>query len=122
MWMKTRLRRLTIDGLTYRWAVGIRHNGGSITEQSLIQVRVWGDQRGSAPLIVDVVIAQWGFIYVLPSEVRTIIEAGLASGWQPGQRGSPFTLPEAFYAGAVAAIHARYAPTSHPILQEPNAI
>lgn len=51
--MKTRLRRLNLNGVEYRWRVIVSTLGTAPAEVSQIHVRVWdADKRGAALVVL----------------------------------------------------------------------
>ena len=86
--MRERLRRIYAEGREYTWRAEIRH----VSDPRVIRVRVWGGGKNSQALQHDLTPADdWG--YPEPADVRALIHAGLAEGWQPEARGGTFTLP-----------------------------
>jgi len=108
--MSTRgLRKIAVDGIVYQWKADWTYRTGIRT----ILLRVWGGDKTSQALHADMVTDWIGFAevmaaarergetlvdmvvdtsYVMPSDVRAIIEYGLVQGWDPRARGKPFVL------------------------------
>ncbi|ONH22199.1 integrase [Pseudofrankia asymbiotica] len=101
--MRTRLRRLHVDGQAFTWRAGIHHAPGSGDCHRCIRVRAWVDDKTRQALQADLLSltwpAPWGACttdgaYPTLADVRAVILYGLAHGWQPERRGGTFTLTE----------------------------
>jgi len=101
--VRTRLRRLRIDGRTFVWQASIRHVQGSGDCHRCIRVRVWGAGKTSQVLQADLLSVAWPApmgacatdgAYPTPSDARAIISYALKHGWQPERRGGAFVLSE----------------------------
>ncbi|MCP2347621.1 hypothetical protein [Nonomuraea roseoviolacea] len=99
--MGTRLRTLSTGGREFVWTADIRHVSGSGDCHRCVRLRVWGSGKNGRALQADLLsngLAPWGCAtdnsYPLPSDVRAVIERGLAAGWDPDARGGTFLLTE----------------------------
>ena len=101
--VRTRLRRLRIDGRAFVWQASIRHVRGSRDCHRCIRVRVWGAGKTSEVLQADLLSVAWPApmgacatdgTYPTPSDVRAIISYALTHGWQPERLGGTFVLSE----------------------------
>ncbi|GGN23170.1 hypothetical protein FHR83_002721 [Actinoplanes campanulatus] len=101
--MRTRLRRLRIDGRDYTWRAEIGHVQGDGDCHRCVRVRVWGTGKTGCALQADLLSltwpAPWGACaadgaYPTPEDVRALVAHGLRLGWDPGHRGGTFPLPE----------------------------
>jgi hypothetical protein len=91
--VKKRARTLVVDGATYFWSYTYELLRPPAPESTIIHARVRGVFRLGAPLCVDCLIHHHGWIYLLPSDVRRMIDVALAAGWQPLQHGPDFRIP-----------------------------
>jgi hypothetical protein len=109
--VRTRLRRLHVDGRTFRWRGEIGHVPGSGDCHRCIRVRVWGAGKTSRALQVDLLSTAWGTpwtacatdgSYPAPAEIRAVVDYAIRHGWDPDQRGGSFVLTESEHATAFA--------------------
>ncbi|MBA9003504.1 integrase [Thermomonospora cellulosilytica] len=107
--MRTRLRRLRVDGREFTWKADIRHVPGSGDCHRGIRVRAWGAGKNGRALEADLLSASWPApwgacatdgVYPTPADVRRIILYALEHGWDPDLRGGTFHLTEAEHAAA----------------------
>jgi hypothetical protein len=106
------LRRITVRGAVYRWQADWTYRADVRT----LLLRIWGGDKTSQALHADLTTDWSGYAehiaaargrgesppalvvdtsYVMPRDVRAIIEYGLAHGWDPTARGKPFLLTQA---------------------------
>lgn len=93
-------RRITVDGVTYRWRIRGRPTYGQGLVWSPLTYAV--EQRGTPGTTLVVITGQphpgnWFEIParpVLPSEVAAAIRTARARGWTPEEPGSPFLLDQ----------------------------
>lgn len=101
--MRTRLRRLRVDGRTYVWRAEIRHVQGSGDCHRCIRVRAWGSGKTGLALQADLLSVSWPSpwgacatddAYPTPADVRALITYALAEGWRPEVLGGTYVLSE----------------------------
>ncbi|MEU4475410.1 integrase [Micromonospora sp. NPDC023888] len=101
--MRTRLRRIWIDGRPFVWRAVIHCVPGSGDCHRGIRVRAWGAGKTSRKLEVDLLSitgpSKWDACatddsYPTGADVRAVISYALENGWQPEQRGGTFVLSE----------------------------
>ncbi|PGH46500.1 integrase [Micromonospora sp. WMMA1996] len=101
--MRTRLRRLWIDGRMVTWRAEIRHVPGSGDCHRCIRLRVWGAGKTGEALQADLLSTAWGTpwsacatdgAYPTPADVRAVVGYALRNGWRPDRRGGTFVLAE----------------------------
>jgi hypothetical protein len=97
--MKSRLRKLHIDGREYVWKADVRAAPDSEGRRHrCIRIRVWGGGKTNCALQADVTErsrpAQTDESYPYPAaaDVRTLIDYGLRAGWIPATRGGTFQI------------------------------
>ena len=105
--MKTRLRRLHVDGRTCTWTASICHLPGETDCHRGIRLRVWGAGKNGQALQVDLLSktlpGPWGACatdnaYPTSRDVRTVVEYALVNGWEPDGVGGTFLLTETDHA------------------------
>jgi len=98
---KTGARRITVDGIAYRWRVRHRaHPFTALNWDGRIHVSVeLADGTGSVLVVFtghqhsrDIDTYPPGVDPVLPSDIVEWIRQSLAAGWQPAKRGPQFHL------------------------------
>lgn len=115
---KRELRKITVNGATFFWSADwtyIRVGEEVYNVQRTIHLRIWGDDKRSRPLYVDLHGPRGDdWTYVLPHQVRAVIEYGLAHGWDPTTItwGEPYWLT-----GAAALVLGNLVPTDRVINQ-----
>jgi hypothetical protein len=97
--MKSRLRKLHIDGREYAWKADVRAAPGPDgLRHRCIRIRVWSGGKTGCALQADVtersrpVQAQEWYPYPTAADVRALIEHGLRVGWVPATRGGTFQI------------------------------
>ncbi|MFC7550645.1 integrase [Plantactinospora sp. GCM10030261] len=101
--MRSRLRRLHVDGRAYIWSARVGHVvGPDGLCHRCVRLRVWGAGRNGRALQVDLLSeappGPWGDpcatdgCFPEAADVRTVIEYGLRHGWQPDQLGGTHLL------------------------------
>ena len=92
---KLRFRRITIDGVVYRWQFsggemqGVISIYGPLSSGRNLKIRSqdWFDMWLSYPF------HRWRASHIVtPALVRQAIEFALSRGWEPNSRGKPFIL------------------------------
>ncbi|AGZ39470.1 hypothetical protein [Actinoplanes friuliensis] len=87
--MKSRLRRLHLDGRVFTWKGEVRHAG----TRRFIRVRAWGAGKNSRPLQADLhERPNQTYPYPTADDVRTLVTHALAAGWTPEAHGAAFVL------------------------------
>ena len=101
--VRTRLRRLRVDGRTFVWRAEIHHVQGSGDCHRCIRIRAWGAGKTSRALQADLLSvtwpAPWGAcatddVYPTPSDEQAIVKYALEHGWRPELHGGTFLLTE----------------------------
>ena len=93
---KRELRKITVAGATFVWNADwtyIKVGEESYSFRRTIHLHIRGATNRSQPLYVDL-CGPIGddHAYVLPRQVRAVIEYGLTHGWDPTTQGGPFWL------------------------------
>lgn len=101
------LRRIIVHNRIFHWRA-TWGNGEGAGGERILHLRVWGGDKMSCPLdadlfnlsrlqrSIDLPWAAWtDDSYIMPKDVRAVIEYGLAHGWDPAGRGAPFRLTSA---------------------------
>ena len=93
---KRELRKITVAGAMFVWNADwtyIKVGEESYSFRRTIHLHIRGATNRSQPLYVDL-CGPIGddHAYVLPRQVRAVIEYGLAHGWDPTTQGGPFWL------------------------------
>jgi hypothetical protein len=106
---RVKLRTITINGVPFHWIADWSYAEGV----RIVRLRVWGGDKTRQTLHAHLVATFHGLreavargdgrlpttivdtSYIAPREVRTLIEYGLAHGWDPQASGKPFCLTEA---------------------------
>lgn len=89
-------RRITVDGVAYRWKVRRRPTYCQGNTGTNLQAAVELADAPGAKLVVELPLAHpsnWmcaPFSAALPSDMARAVRLALAAGWQPGKSGSPF--------------------------------
>ena len=105
--MKTRLRRLHVNGRTCTWTASICHIPGELDCHRGIRLRVWGSGKNGQALQADLLSktqpGPWGACatddaYPTSGDVRAVIDYALTHGWQPNAVGGTFPLTESAHA------------------------
>lgn len=101
--VRTRLRRIRVDGWPFVWRAEIHHAQGSGDCHRCIRVRAWGAGKTSQALQADLLSltwpASWGACATdgaSPASVdaRAVISYALQHGWEPQRHGGTFVLSE----------------------------
>ncbi|WP_249999164.1 integrase [Actinoplanes sp. M2I2] len=109
--MRTRLRRIRLDGRTYTWRAEIGHVRGSGDCHRCVRLRAWGAGKTGRALQADLLSTAWPApsgacatdgSYPTTAEVRAIITYALGQGWPPDRRGGTFVLSEREHAARFA--------------------
>jgi hypothetical protein len=97
--MRSRLRRLHIDGVEYTWMADVRAAPGPDGRRHrCIRIRVWSDGKTGCALQADVtqrsrpVRTEESYPYPAAADVRVLIDHGLRVGWVPAIRGGTFQI------------------------------
>jgi hypothetical protein len=97
--MKSRLRKLHIDDREYVWKADVRAAAGPDGHRHrCIRIRVWGGDKTSCVLQADVTErsrptqTEESYPYPTASDVHTLIDHGLRTGWAPATRGGTFQI------------------------------
>jgi hypothetical protein len=100
--MKSRLRKLHIEGREYVWKADVRTAAGpDRRRRRCVRIRIWGGGKNGCVLQADVTErprpAQDGDAYPYPTadDVRALIAHGLRTGWEPQTRGGTFQITSA---------------------------
>ncbi|MFG2058111.1 integrase [Micromonospora sp. NPDC048930] len=96
--MRTRLRRLHVDGRAYTWrAVITAATGPDGHYHRIVRVRVWGAGKNGCALQADLVERYDGpetYPYPGAEDLRALIRYGLRAGWAAGAVGGAVVLRE----------------------------
>ena len=101
--VRTRLRRLRVDGWPFVWRAEISHVRGSGDCHRCIRVRAWGAGERSQALQADLLSltwpAPWGACasdgaYPEAADMRAAIGYAMEHGWQPDRLGGTFVMSE----------------------------
>ncbi|MCZ7437764.1 integrase [Micromonospora sp. WMMC241] len=101
--MRTRLRRLWIEGRAVSWRAEIRDVMGSTDCHRCVRLRIWGTGKTGQALQVDLLSTTWGTpwtpctvdgAYPTPADVRAVVGYAVRHGWEPDRRGGTFVLSE----------------------------
>ncbi|MEV0134231.1 integrase [Dactylosporangium sp. NPDC050688] len=97
--MRSRLRKLHIDGREYTWKADVRAAPGPDGRRHrCIRIRVWGGGKTGCALQADVAerahpaAAEERYPYPVAADVRALIDHGLRAGWVPATRGGTFQI------------------------------
>lgn len=97
--MKSRLRKLHIDGREYTWKADVRAAPGPDGRRHrCIRIRVWGGGKTSCALQADLIEngrpgqTEESYPYPAAADVRVLIDYGLRAGWGPGDLGGTFQV------------------------------
>ncbi|MGW0215147.1 integrase [Micromonospora chokoriensis] len=112
--MRSRLRRLHIDGREFTWKADIRSAPGPDGRlHRYIRIRVWGAGKNGRALQVDVTERPYSlptvasgdqyvetdvhgsvetYPYPTAADVRVLVRYGLSTGWAPGAVGGTFLV------------------------------
>jgi hypothetical protein len=97
--VRSRLRKLHIDGREYVWKADVRAAPGPDGRRCrCIRIRIWGGGKTSCALQADVTErsrpaqAEESYPYPTASDVHALIDHGLRTGWDPATRGGTFQV------------------------------
>jgi len=94
--MRSRLRRLHIDGREYVWKADVRSaHGPDGRRQRCLRVRAWSGGKTSRALQADLVDRSrpaQAYPYPEAADVRALIDHGLRAGWVPAAHGGTFQI------------------------------
>jgi hypothetical protein len=97
--MRSRLRRLHIDGLEYTWTAVVRAAPGpNCRRHRCIRIRVWSNGKTGCALQADLTErsrpaqTEESYPYPAAADVRAFIDHGLRTGWVPTTRGGTFQI------------------------------
>jgi hypothetical protein len=97
--VKSRLRKLHIDGWEYTWKADVRAAPGPDGRRHrCIRIRVWGGGKTSCALQADVIEnfrlgqTEESYPYPAAADVGVLIDYGLRAGWVPAAPGGTFQI------------------------------
>ncbi len=97
--VRSRLRRLHIDGLEYTWTAVVRAAPGPDgRRRRCVRIRVWSGGKTGRALQADLAGrslpagADESYPYPTAADVRVLIDHGLRTGWVPAARGGTFQV------------------------------
>ncbi|RZU52338.1 hypothetical protein EV385_4196 [Krasilnikovia cinnamomea] len=97
--MRSRLRKLHVDGREFTWKAGIRAVRGSDGDRRrCIRVRVWGAGKAGRALQADLIehpppaSGAEAYSYPTAEDVRVLVRYGMLAGWMPAAAGGTFRV------------------------------